>query len=209
MTGSGTKRYQIGRDESNDIVIRHASVSRLHALLDDLGGGQYLLTDMSSTFGSGIERNGNWVQVEKAVVGAQDRLRLGDEIMAVADLLRLAIAPGEYPPQGRATTILSRQRPGRVLAAAGIVALTLAAGGVWWMSGDGKNATEEAFVAGCIASGYQTTTCRCRVKVLHVRLNERELKTYAAHMGDRLSMLVTLIAKILPATGSLRACGRR
>ena len=209
MTGSGTKRYQIGRDEANDIVIQHASVSRLHALLDDLGGGQYLLTDMTSTYGSGIQRNGNWVQIEKAVIGAHDQIRLGDEVISVAELLRLAGAAGDLPPAGRATTILSPQRRRTPMLAAAVAVLALVGSGIWWVVQDGKNTPEEAFVAECVASGYQTKTCRCRARVLNARLNDRELKTYAAHMSDRLSMPVTLIAKVLPATGSLRACGGR
>ena len=211
MTGSGTKRYQIGRDEGNDIVIRHASVSRLHALLDELGGNQYLLTDMSSTFGSGIERNGNWVQIQKAVVAHHDQVRLGDEVVTVAGLLSLAGAAEAPPPTGRATTIMARSRRRSPLGAMAAVAVVLAlvAGGLWWLTRGESSTPQQAFVAECIANGHKTTTCRCHAKVLGARLTDRELKTYTAHMRDRLSMPVTLIAKVLPASGSLRACDRR
>ena len=83
MSAAAAKRYQIGRDETNDVVIDHPSVSRLHALLDDLGDDQFLLTDMNSTYGCGVVRNGNWVQVQKAVVTATDQIRLGDEVAQV------------------------------------------------------------------------------------------------------------------------------
>jgi hypothetical protein len=211
MTGSGTKRYQIGRDEGNDIVIPHASVSRLHALLDELGGNQYLLTDMNSTFGSGIERNGNWVQIQKAVVAQNDQIRLGDEVVIVAELLSLAGAAEMPAPSRRATTIMARsgQRSPLVAMTSVAVVLALVAGGVWWLTRGKSSTPQEAFVAKCVASGYKTTTCRCHVKVLDARLTGRELTTYAAHMRDRLNMPVTLIAKVLPASGSLRACDRR
>ena len=211
MTGSGTRRYQIGRDESNDIVIRHASVSRVHAILDELGGGQYLLTDLSSTYGSGIEQDGNWMQVQKAVVVKDDRVRLGDEVMPVARLLGLADTAQPPRESGRSTTILApagRRGPMPVLA--GVAALfLLVAAGAWFILGGDKANPRETIVALCVAGGHKTSTCRCRAKVLDARLTERELKTYAAHMRDRQAMPVGLIAKVMPASGSLRACSRR
>lgn len=210
MTATGTRRYQIGRDETNDIVIRHASVSRVHAILDELGGGQYLLTDLNSTYGSGIEQDGNWMQVQKAVVAKDDQVRLGDETVAVAKLLALTGTETPGAEAGRAKTVhASVRRRGPMPLLAGVAAaFLLLAVGAWFLL-DSKSSPQETIVALCVAGGSKTSTCRCRARVLDARLTERELKTYAAHMRDRMAMPVQLIAKVIPASGSLRACNRQ
>jgi hypothetical protein len=68
------EELSLGRGEDNDIVIPHASVSRVHARLARRDGG-FVLTDLNSTNGTYV--NNQPVQ-GSAVVGNGSELRLGD-----------------------------------------------------------------------------------------------------------------------------------
>lgn len=206
------KRYQIGRDDENEIVIRHPSVSRVHALLDDLGDGQLLLTDLDSTYGTGVERNGNWIQVQKAVVARDERVRFGDEVRGVAALIQSADRTDRTLPRPAATTLLMPvQRSRRSIGiAAGFGALLAVAGmAVWFGFGAAHSSTRQAYVAECVAQGYKPTACECHANVLHTRLNDSEFRLYTTHLRDRSAPPAQIIRKVLPVFTSLDACNKR
>lgn len=73
--------YVIGRDESCDLLLTHATVSRRHALLKPVAG-QWMIVDLSSMNGTRI--NG-WRVREQAPLRPGDVLHVGD--------LRLRIVP--------------------------------------------------------------------------------------------------------------------
>ncbi|MFT4976332.1 MAG: ABC-type multidrug transport system ATPase subunit/pSer/pThr [Myxococcota bacterium] len=63
----------LGSAPDNRVVLEHDTVSGHHAVLEDLGGGQYRLRDLGST-------NGTWVggrKVSEATVSIRDMVQLG------------------------------------------------------------------------------------------------------------------------------------
>lgn len=215
------RRYQIGRGEANDAVINHPSVSRVHAVLDDLGDGQFLLTDMNSTYGTGIDRTGNWIQVQKAVVTQQDSLRFGDVVMAVQSVLSSAAAAetgrsrrptaGAAAPAGRlpraATTLVPAPRRRFPVVAAGVaLGILLIAGGLVVFLTGGNRTSSGDYVAECVATGQLPETCQCHARVLVARLTDSEMRTYTSHLRNQLNMPPPLIAKVAPVFPSIRAC---
>jgi len=69
----GGPTVNIGRAESNDLVLAHASVSRYHARLSVLGGEDTLVTDLGSTNGTFV--NGRRIQEHR--LRDQDRMTIG------------------------------------------------------------------------------------------------------------------------------------
>ncbi len=84
----GDKRYTIGRESNNDIVIVDSSVSRLHAEIIVSGDGRkILISDCNSSNGTLLFRNNR----QSAVTGAQqifpeDKLQFGDIKMPASAL---------------------------------------------------------------------------------------------------------------------------
>lgn len=82
-------RYSIGRNPDNDIVIQDPSVSRRHAELEGVGNRRYRLTDLDSSAGTFLFRDGIWEQ--KASwndVALGDRVRFGDHETSVLNMLQ-------------------------------------------------------------------------------------------------------------------------
>ena len=52
--------YRVGRDQTNDIVIEHGSVSRHHCELSLLDDGAVLLVDLDSMNGTAVRQSGQW-----------------------------------------------------------------------------------------------------------------------------------------------------
>lgn len=91
--------YRVGRDQSNDIVIEHGSVSRHHCELRLADDGSVLLVDLDSMNGTAVRQNGAWEHVDKASVERDERILLGEIVTTVAALLmRAPKAPSAERP---------------------------------------------------------------------------------------------------------------
>ena len=69
------------------IVLQHDSVSRRHAELIPVSGGQVYVTDCASTAGTFVDEGGRWQRVSQSFVSAGARLRFGDFEVSVQSLL--------------------------------------------------------------------------------------------------------------------------
>ena len=91
--------YTVGRDPSASVVLSHDTVSRVHAELIPVTGGQVYVTDCASTGGTFIDEGGRWQKITQAFVDAGGRLRFGEVEVGVerllADISRLSAASGE------------------------------------------------------------------------------------------------------------------
>jgi pSer/pThr/pTyr-binding forkhead associated (FHA) protein len=102
------KRYTIGRDENNDIVLSDPSVSRQHAEIVDTGDGTYKLVDSGSSNGTWWMDDDGWKRVTTAELEADTLVRIGDHLTSITALLTAAGAPpvprrpiDEYTKPGR------------------------------------------------------------------------------------------------------------
>ena len=91
--------YTVGRDPSASVVLPYDTVSRVHAELIPVAGGQVYVTDCASTGGTFIDEGGHWQKITQAFVDAGGRLRFGEVEVGVerllADISRLSAASGE------------------------------------------------------------------------------------------------------------------
>ena len=91
--------YTIGRDPTASVVLSHDTVSRVHAELIPVTGGQVYVTDCASTGGTFIDEGGQWQKITQAFVDAGSRVRFGKLEVGVeqllADIARLSAAGGE------------------------------------------------------------------------------------------------------------------
>lgn len=81
------KRYTIGRDETNDVIISDKSVSRQHAELYELGGDMFKLVDSGSSNGTWCLGDAGWKPVISAELESDAMVKLGDYSTSVAALL--------------------------------------------------------------------------------------------------------------------------
>jgi len=77
-----------GRGTECDIVLDHASVSRVHVHIEVTKDGYLAVQDAHSANGTWLNRNGHWIQVRKVILGTQDRLRLGELEVPLERLLQ-------------------------------------------------------------------------------------------------------------------------
>ena len=77
----------VGRGPECDVVIDHASVSRVHVQIKVTDEGYLAVQDADSANGTFLNRNGHWIRVKKVILGTQDRLRLGDKEIPLDQLL--------------------------------------------------------------------------------------------------------------------------
>ena len=93
--------YIVGRDTSAAIVLQHETVSRRHAELVPVTGGQVYVTDCASTCGTFIDKGGRWEKISQDFVNAGGRVRFGDVEVSVqgllADIARLPAGEGAGP----------------------------------------------------------------------------------------------------------------
>ncbi len=93
--------YSIGRDPSASIVLRHETVSRRHAELIPVSGGQVYVTDCASACGTFIDKGRRWERLTQDFVGAGGRVRFGEVEVSVqsllADIARLPAGGGTGP----------------------------------------------------------------------------------------------------------------
>src|SRR5437773_2489060 len=79
-------RIAVGSDESNDLILRHPTVSRRHAAIDFLGG-RYELYDLGSTNGTFV--NGRRL-TKPAPINEGDEIRFGAATFVFAKIERPA-----------------------------------------------------------------------------------------------------------------------
>jgi len=71
------ERLLLGRGDECDIVLNHASVSRVHAEITALGDGRYEFIDKESA--NGVRING--VDLKRSLLDARDTIELGDVVL--------------------------------------------------------------------------------------------------------------------------------
>ena len=96
---SKIRYYTIGRDPTASVVLPHDTVSRVHAELIPVSGGQVYVTDCASTGGTFIDEGDHWQKITQAFVNAGGKVRFGKLEVGVdqllADIARLSAAGGE------------------------------------------------------------------------------------------------------------------
>jgi hypothetical protein len=91
MYHSGMKNNgkTIGRGSECDLVLKHDSVSRLHAQIEASQEGYLTILDLHSSNGTFLHRSGRWIRCRKVVLGTQDRIRFGDHEVPLSELIAL------------------------------------------------------------------------------------------------------------------------
>ena len=84
-----TDSKRIGRAPGCELRLEHDSVSRRHATVEVTEEGYLAVSDNDSSNGSFLCRNGRWVRIKRVVLGAQDRIRFGEEEIALDRLVDL------------------------------------------------------------------------------------------------------------------------
>ena len=67
-----------GSDPSNELVLEHESVSRLHARIELNDDGRVCLNDSVSDNGSYLNRNDTWIRITRVTLCVGDCIRFGD-----------------------------------------------------------------------------------------------------------------------------------
>ena len=92
MYHSGVKQQDkriIGRGPDCELVLDHPSVSRQHATVQATPEGYLAVEDADSSNGTFLHRNGRWIRIRKVILGAEDRIRLGEHEIPVRQLVAL------------------------------------------------------------------------------------------------------------------------
>ena len=132
---------QVGRAEEADLSINHASVSRLHAELHNLGEGRWEVVDQGSS--NGIRING--VELRRGIIEPGDALELGDvrlRFVALGKFYRPVVDMSQQLPampfEGMSTGVApSSQRSVGAIAVVLLVMVALGIGGWAMFSGSG------------------------------------------------------------------------
>ena len=107
--------YTVGRDPSVSVVLPHDTVSRVHAELIPVSGGQVYVTDCASTGGTFIDEGGRWQKITQAFVDAGGRLRFGEVEVGVerllADISRLSAGSGEGSAAAADASVPEKSKP--------------------------------------------------------------------------------------------------
>lgn len=94
-------KIRIGRNDTNDFILKEGTVSRQHAELEDIGGGVWRLTDVGSSAGTYIKEGNKWTQVTSAEIRAGTMLRFGEaeaKLDDIVDAEPATVAPKAPPP---------------------------------------------------------------------------------------------------------------
>ena len=81
-SANGQRTFTIGRAPDCDLVLADESVSRRHAELLVIAGGEVFVTDCRSTHGTTVIEHGAERRYEQGVVAPHASLRFGDVTMA-------------------------------------------------------------------------------------------------------------------------------
>jgi hypothetical protein len=126
-------RYTIGRSRDNDIVLTDTTVSRQHAMVEDLGGGRFVLRDVGSSRGTLVHRSGGWEEVTETEVTADEPVVLGEMETTVGKLLAEAGIAGAAATAG----VEASMSPAAASAPAGPKGGGLSPGAKWALIGGG------------------------------------------------------------------------
>ncbi len=145
------KRIVIGRGEDCDLPVNDTSVSRVHAEIHAIDGGQWEVVDRDSS--NGVRVNG--VELKRAILDAGDVVELGDvqlkfvpagqvfhpQEQAGAALRRNSLEPGvgDRPPVARART--------RVVAALAVLMAVVVIAAVAMRGGSGDGSADPVEVS--------------------------------------------------------------
>ena len=117
--------YTVGRDPSVSVVLLHHTVSRVHAELIPVAGGQIYVIDCASTGGTFIDEGGRWQKITQAFADAGGRLRFGEVEVGVehllADISRLSAASGEGSGAAASTDASAPEKSKPVDASQGVM----------------------------------------------------------------------------------------
>ena len=95
------RKFTLGRARNCDLPLADASVSGLHAELEFLPDGTWLLTDCRSTNGTFLlETDGAVRRINQRLVTPRDQIRLGDVTLALRDLIEALRMPAALPGAG-------------------------------------------------------------------------------------------------------------
>lgn len=84
-----TRALTIGSHEGCDLTIAGAGVAPVHAHAERSEEGHVAIVDLGSAQGTWLQRNGQWVRLLRAELGAEDRIRCGEVELDVNRLLSL------------------------------------------------------------------------------------------------------------------------
>ncbi len=155
MTG-----MQVGRSKAASIVLEDKSVSRVHAELVRIEDGRYRVIDRQSTYGTFVQRAGEWKRIESATVALDDPIMLGRLETTVRMLLdRLGRSTLHAPPPGKMTEYSTVRRLAAILAADVV--------GYSRMMGDDEAGTLAALKA-CRSELFDPTIERYRGRIFKV-----------------------------------------
>ena len=84
----------VGRSKKADITLpklaQSATLSRVHASFCRLDATHFCLRDLASLNGTFVQSNGTWQQIDEQTICIGDVIKLGDYIMAMAELVALS-----------------------------------------------------------------------------------------------------------------------
>lgn len=133
----------VGREDDNDLVASHTTVSRHHARIEHTDG-RWRLRDLGSTSGTWLD--GARVSAPVTLSGKQQFL-LGDGSSGDRLVTETSRDAGPRTPRQRRSSARSGGR-GRLLVA-GAAVLVLVGGGLaaWWLLGDGESTADDTATA--------------------------------------------------------------
>lgn len=94
--------YTIGRARESAIVLADMTVSRAHAHLIDNGDGSYTVKDLGSSYGTFVNRNGEWAQIDEITLSDDTALRFGGmetSLSQLVDVIRQEMTQAIRAPQ--------------------------------------------------------------------------------------------------------------
>ena len=95
-----------GRDPSCDLVLEHATLSRLHARIELADDGLVSIQDEGSSNGTFVNRNDKWIRIKRVTLCIGDRIRFGDVEVPLVSLTaifgkraRTRLEARRFPPR--------------------------------------------------------------------------------------------------------------
>lgn len=179
---------RVGRSKTASIVLDDKSVSRVHAELVRNDDGRYRVIDRQSSYGTYIQRQGEWKRIESATVALDDPIMLGRHETTVRMLLdRLGRSEAGADSPKKAQEFSTVRRLAAILASDVV--------GYSRMMGDDEAGTLAALKS-CRAELYDPTVERYRGRIFKV-IGDGILAEFASVVdGIRCAMhLQTAIAR--------------